>query len=136
MGDETADSAADSTPRAGSAVVAGMVLLSPPTPGFVSPGAAAAATTPTPPAPRRRSRRVQRLAWAVASTPVGNLFFRRLRGGTPRGARVREFTARNLFAHAADADDEWVDQCVASARDSRGRFATFSCVVAPPRAGF
>jgi len=75
---------------------------------------------------RRASRRVQRIAWAVACSPVGNLFFRRLRGGQPTGARIREFTQRNLFARPEDVDAEWMANCVAGSRDARGRFATFA----------
>ena len=70
----------------------------------------------------RAPRRIQRLAWAVSSSPVGNLFFRRLRG--KQGERIRSFTDKNLFAGASD--DAWVKQCYESARDSRGRFATLS----------
>ena len=65
----------------------------------VAPKAAAAAAAARAP---RRTRRVQRLVWAVACTPVGNLFFRRLRGGAPPGARIREFTEQSLFADKAD----------------------------------
>ena len=72
------------------------------------------------------SRRTQRLVWAIACTPVGNLFFRRLRGGTPAGVRIREFTQRSLFANSSDVDDEWMANCIAGAADSRGRFSTFA----------
>lgn len=40
------------------------------------------------------SRLPQRLAWAAACSPLGNWFFRRLRGGRPRGARIKDFTQR------------------------------------------
>ena len=81
---------------------------------------------PVSPAAVAPSRRTQRLVWAIACTPIGNLFFRRLRGGTPPGIRIREFTERSLFANRADVDDEWMANCLAGAADSRGRFATFS----------
>ena len=70
----------------------------------------------------RAPRRIQRIAWAVSCSPVGNLFFRRLRG--KQGERIRSFTDKNLFA--GESDDAWVKQCYESARDSRGRFATLS----------
>ena len=54
--------------------------------------------------------------------PVGNIFYRRLRG--KKGERIRSFTDKNLFA--GESDDAWVKQCYESARDSRGRFATLS----------
>ena len=76
--------------------------------------------------PRFALRRTQRLAWAFACTPLGNYAYRRLRGGKPRGKRIREFSQRNLFADPADVDAEWIAQCVVGSRDSRGRFATFS----------
>lgn len=81
---------------------------------------------PPPAARRRASRRVQRVAWAVACSPLGNLFFRRLRGGQPTGARIRDFTQRNLFARPEDVDEEWMANCIAGSRDARGRFATFA----------
>ena len=108
--------------------IAGVSLLSPPPLRFVCDDAdepwtakKAGAPPPGPPTPRA-SRRIQRLAWAISSSPAGNLFFRRLRGR--RGARIRDFTDKNLFA--GECDDAWVDQCVAAARDSRGRFATLA----------
>ena len=64
----------------------------------------------------RAPRRIQRIAWAVSCSPVGNLFFRRLRG--KQGERIRSFTDKNLFA--GESDDAWVKQCYESARDSRG----------------
>ena len=94
----------------------------------------------------RAPRRIQRIAWAVSCSPVGNLFFRRLRG--KQGERIRSFTDKNLFA--GESDDVWVKhvaayfesrhastdfhattppprrQCYESARDARGRFATLS----------
>ena len=82
---------------------------------------AAAAAPSAPSAPRAPTRRIQRLVWAVACTPVGNLFFRRLRGGAPPGVRIREFTEQSLFANKADVDDEWLANCLAGAADSRGR---------------
>lgn len=82
--------------------------------------------TPPQAARRRASRRVQRMAWAVACSPVGNVFFRRLRGGQPTGARIRDFTQRNLFARPEDVDAEWMANCIAGSRDARGRFATFA----------
>jgi pimeloyl-ACP methyl ester carboxylesterase len=108
--------------------IAGVSLLSPPPLRFVCDDAdepwtakKAGAPPPGPPTPRA-SRRIQRLAWAASASPVGNLFFRRLRG--KRGARIRDFTDKNLFA--GECDDAWVEQCVAAARDSRGRFATLA----------
>ena len=97
-----------------------------------APKAAAAAAAAGAP---RRTRRVQRLVWAVACTPAGNLFFRRLRGGAPPGARIREFTEQSLFADKADVDDEWLDNCLAGAADSRGRYATFSYLAGSIPAG-
>ena len=94
---------------------------------------AAAAAAPS--APSGPTRRIQRLVWAVACTPVGNLFFRRLRGGAPPGVRIREFTEQSLFADAADVDDEWLDNCLAGAADSRGRYATFSYLAGSIPAG-
>lgn len=110
----------------GTNAVAGMTLLSPPPRRFFTPETA----VPDSATPRRRA---QRIAWAVANSPVGNLFFRRLRGGRPRGKRIRAFSEASLFAGAAD--DEWVDQCVAGARDARGRFATFSYLAGSIPAG-
>ena len=63
-------------------------------PGSLPPEERAAVSRPR----RRASRRIQWLVWAVACSPVGNIFFRRLRGGSPKGARIREFTQDNLFA--------------------------------------
>ena len=58
----------------------------------------------------RAPRRIQRVAWAVSSSPVGNLFFRRLRG--KQGERIRSFTDKNLFA--GESDDVWVKHAAAS----------------------
>ena len=96
---------------------------------------AAAAAPSAPSAPSAPTRRIQRLVWAVACTPVGNLFFRRLRGGAPPGVRIREFTEQSLFANKADVDDEWLDNCLAGAADSRGRYATFSYLAGSIPAG-
>ena len=104
----------------GTDTVRGVACLSPPPLSFVaSDGVEADRTAPAVP---RAPRRIQRLAWAVSSSPVGNLFFRRLRG--KQGERIRSFTDKNLFA--GESDDAWVKQCYESARDSRGRFATLS----------
>ena len=59
---------------------------------------------------------------AVATNDAVRRFFRRLRGAN--GARIKSFTERSLFA--GEVDDRWVRQCVDSARDARGRFATLS----------
>ena len=137
--------------RSGRESIAAVSLISPPSFQFFAAAddtdaadadadAAAAATSAAPAArapnpPRRRaSRRAQRVAWLAASTPLGNLFFRRLRGA--RGARIRRFSERSLFARAAAVDDAWVDACVESARDRRGRFAVFSYLCGTiPRGG-
>ena len=127
----------------GKETIAGLSLLSPPPLKFVCGDAdvpyssarlerswpvdaASGAVAYAPPGPpvRRASRKIQRLAWAASASPVGNAFFRRLRG--KKGERIREFTAKNLFADAEKVDDEWVAQCFDSARDARGRFATLS----------
>ena len=49
--------------------------------------------------------------------------------------RIREFTEQSLFADAADVDDEWLDNCLAGAADSRGRYATFSYLAGSIPAG-
>ena len=110
--------------RSGREAVAGVSLLSPPPLRFFSKGADS----------RKFSRRTQRLLWAASCSPAGNLFFRRLRGGSPPGARIREFTERSLFASESDVGAEWVNQCIAGARDARSRFSTFSylCGSIPP----
>ena len=63
-----------------------------------------------PPAVPRAPRRSQRIAWAVSASPVGNLFFRRLRG--KKGERIRSFTDKNLFA--GESDDVWGTHAAAS----------------------
>lgn len=107
--------------RSGREAVAGVSLLSPPPLRFFSKGADS----------RKFSRRTQRLLWAASCSPAGNLFFRRLRGGSPPGARIREFTERSLFASESDVDAEWVNQCIAGAR-SRGAASRPSRTSAAP----
>ena len=130
--------------RSGRERVAAVSCLSPPTTRFFEPEEEKGAgvegkttttttTTTTKKKTRRQGRGVQRATWAVACSPVGNGFYRRLRGPRrARGERTRQFTERNLFA--APADDQWVRQCVNGATDARNRFATFSylCGSIPP----
>jgi pimeloyl-ACP methyl ester carboxylesterase len=73
---------------------------------------------------KRPSRRGQRAFWLLAQTPIGNLFFRRLRGAN--GKRIQSFSERNLFADPAGVDAEWLDNCREGSRDARSRFATFA----------
>lgn len=122
----------------GPETIAGVSLLSPPPLSFVTDDAEKAfarraATAPPGPPTRRAPRRISRLAWAAAASPLGNLFFRRLRGR--RGARIADFTRENLFADPAAVDREWVDQCVASAADARSRFATLAYLCSTIPAG-
>jgi len=83
----------------GPETIAGVSLLSPPPLSLVTDDAEEAfarraATAPPGPPTRRAPRRISRLAWAAAASPLGNLFFRRLRGR--RGARIADFTRENL----------------------------------------
>ncbi|KAL1520821.1 hypothetical protein AB1Y20_022383 [Prymnesium parvum] len=110
--------------RSGRRAVAAVSLLSPPPLRFFAREARPEASAR--PAAPRASRWPQRAAWAAACSPLGSLFFRRLRGGTPRGARIREFTRKSLFANEDDVDAEWLANCLTGSRDTRSRFATFS----------
>lgn len=117
--------------RSGRDAIVGVSLLSPPPLRFFTTAGAPAgpieAEKPLAPvlAPAR-PRRAQRISWSIACSPVGNLFYRRLRGGRPRGRRIREFTEHSLFAVAEAVDDEWVANCVRGSLDARSRFSTFS----------
>ena len=107
--------------RQGRAAVAGVSCLSPPALRFF-------ASPEISQVPLIRRRAVSRFLWLIANTPFGGWFYRRLRG--PRrqpGERTKQFTERNLFAAAAD--EEWIANCVAGAKDTRNRFATFSYLV-------
>jgi len=108
----------------GRETIAGMSLMSPPPFRFVAEDADAGDWNPSSRAPprKRASRRNQRIAWALSVSPFGNYLFRRLRA--KNGERIRSFTKNSLFA--GDVDDRWVKQCVESASDARGRFATLS----------
>ena len=76
-----------------------------------------------PPAPAK-SRRLQRAFWLLAQSSVGGFFYRYLRGKD--GERIRNFSERNLFSEAAAVDDEWVENCVAGAAQTRSRHAVYS----------
>ena len=41
-----------------------------------------------------------------------------------RGARIKKFSEQSLFA--GDVDSQWVEQCIAGARQTRTRHATYS----------
>lgn len=104
----------------GTETISAVACMSPPPLSFVaSDGVEADRNSPATP---RAPRRIQRIAWAISASTVGNLFFRRLRG--KKGERIRTFTDKNLFA--GKSDDQWVKQCFESAQDSKGRFATLS----------
>ena len=105
---------------------AGVIFMSPPPFQFFARSAVAVAEDAAdgdeqlaPP-----SRRRQRLFWALAQSSVGGFAFRYLRG--KRGERIRGFSEANLFARRAAVDERWVEQCVAAARPTRTRHATFS----------
>ena len=111
----------------GRPTIAGVIFMSPPPFQFFAMRTAAIAAdydeeqlALIPP----RTRRWQRLFWLLAQSSVGGFAFRYLRG--KRGERIREFSEANLFARAAAVDEKWVEQCVAAARPTRTRHATFS----------
>ena len=118
---------------AGMDAVVGISFLSPPPLRFFAPSAEAepgvrARFSGTPPAAAdvRPRRFKQRAFWLLSLTPVGNLFFRYLRGGGKNMPRVRAFSERNLFADSANVDEEWMQMCATGAQDARSRFSTFA----------
>ena len=112
----------------GRPTIAGVIFMSPPPFQFFATRTAAIAADYDeqqlalilPP----RTRRRQRLFWLLAQSSVGGFAFRYLRG--KRGKRIREFSEANLFARTATVDEKWVEQCLAAAKPTRTRHATFS----------
>lgn len=64
----------------------------------------------------------QKLAWAIFSSPFGNLFYRYAR----TEKFLRNFSTRKLFASPDAVDREWLDTLHVGAENMASRYAVFS----------
>lgn len=72
-------------------------------------------TTPTP-------AWKHQLNWRFFDSPVGQIFFQYARSRR----FLASFSTRQLFASAADVDQNWLDMLIAGAENSASRYAVFS----------
>ena len=92
-----------------SGLVRGIVLVGPP--------AVEALSIDKPP------EKVQKV-WRLVGSPIGAALFRFAR----RRAFLASFSKKNLFADPSKVDDDYLDICVAGAKDASSRHAVFSFV--------
>ena len=64
----------------------------------------------------------QQLTWKFLSSPAGKAFYRYAR----RRNFLRSFSDRQLFAAAAEVDNQWLDTLEAGAKNPDSRYAVFS----------
>jgi pimeloyl-ACP methyl ester carboxylesterase len=88
-------------------LIAGMVLSGPPTFALMS---------------RNILKWQQKLAWAIFSSPFGNLFYRYAR----TEKFLRNFSTRKLFALTDAVDTEWLSTLRVGAENMASRYAVFS----------